>query len=380
MLAAVDLADLAGLPFDQQHPAVVGGDGGPAAVGGHGQAEDPAEPSGGQAARGGAGRQSGGGRELQGVLALGVGDPDRPLLAVGAEGARQPGPDAGLRGEGAGRAGAVGDPVHGTAHGDGAAAPGVVGGGGAEPAGGVHRERLEVGARPAEPDVQAARLGPVQVVQHPQFTGAGVDDPGAVGRGVPGVEAAEGGVPAQAGAVGEGGVQRAGALVVGEEGEAVADPQGVLDVAVEVLVEAGELAVAGGVDPQLARGAAPVALPPRGLAAHRRGQQHGRRAERHVADGSVGQGLGGAAVQRDGPGPGAAQGGLAVGGDHQHPAVGGPAAHLGLGVAPVGEAPGGSAVDRGGVHLGGRRPGWRSRRRWCRRARCAAGSPACGRR
>ncbi|MFE4060842.1 ABC transporter ATP-binding protein, partial [Streptomyces sp. NPDC059096] len=46
----------------------------------------PDEMSGGQAPRGGARGEAGGGRELQGVVALGVGHPHHPLLAVGAEG------------------------------------------------------------------------------------------------------------------------------------------------------------------------------------------------------------------------------------------------------------------------------------------------------
>ena len=117
-------------------------------------------------------------------------------------------PDTGPGGEGAGGAGAVGDPVDGAAHADGAAASGVVGGAGREPAGGAHGMRLPVDALPAEPDVEPARLGAVQVVEEPQFTGGGVDDPGAVGRGVPGVEVVEWGVPAQVGAVGQGGVER----------------------------------------------------------------------------------------------------------------------------------------------------------------------------
>ncbi len=353
VLAAVDLADLAALALDEQDPPVVRGDGDAAAVGGHGEVQHPAELPGGQAPRGGAGGEPGGGRELQGVVALGVRHPHHPFLAVGAEGARQPVAHAGRDGERAGGAGAVGDPVHPAAHRDGAAARGVVGGRGAEPVGGVDRVGLEVDAGAAEPDVQPARFRTVQVVQRPQFTGGGVDDAGAVGGGVPGVEAVERAVAAQVGAVGEGGVEGAGALVVGEEGDPVADPEGVLDVAVEVGVQPDELAVVLAVDPQLARRAAPVALPPGGLAAHRRGQQHGVRTLGDVADGPVRQGGRRSAVERDGARPAAAQAGLAVGAQGQDAAVGGPAADLGPDAAPVGEAPGGAAVDGGDVHLGG---------------------------
>ncbi|MDQ1045454.1 hypothetical protein QFZ76_003690 [Streptomyces sp. V4I2] len=335
------------------------GDRGPAAVGCHGEPEDPAQLSGGEAAWGGAGRVAGGGRELQGVVALGVRHPHHPFLALGAEGARQPGPDAGFGGEGAGRSGAVGDPVDGAAHGDRAAARGVVGGGRPEPAGGVHRERLPVGVLPAEPYVEAAGLGAVEVVEDPQFTGGGVHDPGAVPGRVPGVVAVEWGVPPQVGAVGEGGVQRADALVIGQEGDPVARPHGVLDVPVEVFVQPYELArtlpVADvPVDPQLARRTAPVPLPPGRLASHRRGQQdRAGTSVGDIADGSVRQGRGRASVERDRAGPAAAQAGLAVGAEREDLAVRSPAAHLGAGTAPVGQAFGRSAVDRGDVHLGG---------------------------
>ncbi len=352
VLAAVDLTDLAAVPFDEQDPPVVRGDGGLAAVGRHGEPEHPAELPGGEPARGGAGGAAGGGRELQRVLALGVGDPHHPLLALRAEGARQPGAYAVLVGERAGGARAVGDPVHGTAYGYGAAAAGVVGGGGTEPAGGANRLGLEVDALPAEPDLQAARLGAVEVVQDPQLAGGGVDDTGAVGGRVAGVEAVDRGVAAQVGAVGEGGVEGAGALVVGEERQPVTDPRRVLQVAVQLLVQPDEFAVALAVDPQLARGAAAVPLPPGGLPAHGGGEQHRVRPVRDVADRAVGQGGGGAAVERDRAGPGAAQRGLAVGAEREHLAVGGPAADLGPG-PPVRETGRGPAVQGREVHLGG---------------------------
>ena len=191
----------------------------------------------------------------------------------------QPGPDAGVAASA--RAGPARWVTQWTAPRTATALPRAVwsGGGGAEPAGGVHRERLPVGALAAEPDVQAARLGAVEVVEEPEFAGGRVDDPGAVagrraGRRTP----SRGGVPAQVGAVGEGGVQRADALVVGEEGDPLPRPHGVLDVAVQLLVQPYELAVALAVDPQLARRTAPVPLPPGGLAAHGRGEQdRGRR-------------------------------------------------------------------------------------------------------
>lgn len=129
-------------------------------------------------------------------------------------------------------------------------------------------------------------------------------------------------------------------------------PHRVLDVPVEVLVEPDELAVALPVDPQLARGAAPVPLP-MGRVAAAGGQQHGVRARGDVADRPVGQGLGGSAVERHGACPGTAQAGLAVRAQGEDPAVRGPAADLGPHAAPVGEPPGAAAVDGGDVHLGG---------------------------
>ncbi len=353
VVTAVHLPHLARLPLDEQQAAVVGGHGGAAAVGRHGEFQHPAERPGGEPAGRRARGEAGGGRELQGVVALGVRHPHHPLLAVGAERPGQPGPYAGRRGEGAGRAGAVGDPVDGAAYGDGTAARGVVGGRRPEPAGGVHRERLEIDALPAEPHVQPARLGPVQVVQHPQLAGAGVDDTGAVGGGVPGVETVEWGVPPQVRPVGEGGVERTGVLVVGQEGDALPHPHRVLDVAVQLLVDPYELPVALPVDPQLPGRASPVPLPPGGLASHRGGQQHRVRPVGDVADRPVRQGGGRSAVERDGTRPGAAQARLPLAGDRQDLAVGGPAAHLGLQAAPVGQPLGRAAVDRGDVHLGG---------------------------
>ncbi len=212
----------------------MGGDGGPAAVGCHGEAEDAPELSGGEPTRRGPRGDTGGRGELQRVVALRVRHPHGPLLAVHAEGAGQPGAYAVPGGEDAGGTGPVGDPVHGTAHPDGAAASGVVGRAGPEPPGGADGMGLEVDALPAEPDVEPTRLGPVQVVEEPQFTGGGVDDTAAVARGVPGVEPVDRGVPPQVGPVGQGRVQRPDPFVIGEEGDALPDPHRVLEVPVEV--------------------------------------------------------------------------------------------------------------------------------------------------
>ena len=71
------------------------------------------------------------------------------------------------------------------------------------------------------------------------------------------------GVPAQVGAVREHRVDVAPALVVGQEDHPVAHPVGVLQLGVELAEQPAELAAAVRVDPQLAGGAAPVALPGR---------------------------------------------------------------------------------------------------------------------
>ena len=111
VLAAVDLAHLARLAFDEQDAPVVRGDGGPAAVGRDGEAQNAAELPRRQPARCGRGREAGRRRELERVLALRVGHPDDMLLAVHAEGPRRPGPYAGLLGERPRGPVPMGDPV-----------------------------------------------------------------------------------------------------------------------------------------------------------------------------------------------------------------------------------------------------------------------------
>src|SRR5690606_9496430 len=241
----------AGLDVDDQEAAVVGGDGGVLAVGRGCQGEDAPELAGGQRAD-----LAAGGADLQAVLAGGVGDPDG--AAGGVEHARQPYPDAGLGAEGAGGAVAVGDPVGGAADLDGAGAAGLVRG---EPADLGGRRSLGAGrARPAGLDVEPVRFR-VQAFQQPEVAGVAVDDPLAVGGGVAGVDLLVAGVPAQVGAVGQGGVDVPGAVAVGQEGDSVADPHGGPVLGGAVGEQAGELSGAFGVDPDLARGAAAVALP-----------------------------------------------------------------------------------------------------------------------
>ncbi len=106
------------------------------------------------------------------------------------------------------------------------------------------------------------------------------------------------------------------------------------------------------VQPEPAGGPAAVALPGGGLVRCRAGEQQRPVlprdvGDRDVGDGAPGQPAAGVAVEGDGVGPGEVREGLAVRGDGEDAAVGRPAAHAGVGAAPVGE-PGGRAALHGG--------------------------------
>src|SRR5690606_4495629 len=307
-LAAVVLAGA-----EEQQPAVVGGDGEPLALGVRDEFQDPAQPSGGEPPGGALAAGAGQGGDLDGVLALGVGDVGD--LPGRAEHLREPDPHARGVGEGAGGAVAVGEPVQAAADHDGAGPARFVDGDGVQVLCGGHLVAAASGARAAEAHVEAVREGPGgQVVHHPQVAGAAVDDPGAVAGGVPGVEGVVVGVAAQGGAVVGAGVEVADALVVGEEG----DPSGDEHRGVQVAVDAVEQPPA--VQPQPARGAAPVALPGGGFVRRGAGEQQGLAfAVDHggldVADRAPGQLAAGAAVAGQLVGPGEVGEGFAVRGD-----------------------------------------------------------------
>ena len=163
-------------------------------------------------------------------------------------------------------------------------------------------------------------------------------------------------VAAQVGAVGQHGIKVPVALVVGEEGDPSVNPHRVGQVAVQLGGEAFELAVSVAVDPELAGGAAPVALPPGGLAGEHAGQDNGP----FVADdGSERDGFHRAQRQLGGPaaregqavGVGEAAVGLAEGARDQDVAVGGEALDLGGGVAEVAQLAVAAAVDVRGDNL-----------------------------
>src|SRR3954470_18269559 len=82
-------------------------------------------------------------------------------------------------------------------------------------------------------------------------------------------------VAPQVAAVGQHRVEVSVALVVGQERDPVLDPKRVCEVAVQSGGEPLEFTVSVGVDPQLARRAATVALPPGGLPREHAGEHYG---------------------------------------------------------------------------------------------------------
>ncbi|CAM5422076.1 hypothetical protein SALBM311S_11003 [Streptomyces alboniger] len=239
---------------DQKQPSVVRGDGQPLALGVGDQFQHPPQLARRQAPGLAMSRRPGEIGDLDRVLALRV----RHVrdLAARAEHLREPDPYPGGVGDRTGGAVPVGEPVQAPPDDDGARAARLVDRDAVHVLGGRDLVRTASRARPAQPDVEPTRYGVGgQVVDDPQVAPALVHHPAAVARRVPGVERVVVGVPAQVGAVVGAGVEVADALVVGEEGDPVADEQG----GVEVAVQVGEDPLP--VQPQPARGTAPVALP-----------------------------------------------------------------------------------------------------------------------
>ncbi|GHI33689.1 hypothetical protein Sdagh_54190 [Streptomyces daghestanicus] len=342
---------------EQQQPAVVRGDRQSPARRVGDRLQHPAQPPGGQPARlpaaGGPGQVG----DLHGVLAAGVGDAGDP--AAPAEHLRQPDPDPGGVGEGAGGTVPVGEPVQAAAHHHRAGPARLVHGDAVDVLGGGHLVGTQSRAGAVEPDVQAARPGVRrEVVDDPQLARALVDHAGAVARRVPGVEGVVVGVPAQAGAVVRARVQVADALVVGEEGDPAAGEQGGVQMPAEPFEEPLT------VQPEPAGGAAPVALPGGGLVRRGAGEQQGAAlaaqfGDLEVGDRAPGQLAARVAVARDLVRPGQMGERLALRGDgeHRRRAVRRrrrPAADPGVERAPVGELPPRPARRGHQVHLGQR--------------------------
>ena len=376
VLGAGDLPDLAGGHVGDQHPAVVRGQREPAAVRGRGQLQHPAELAAAEPAR----RRAAVGRgDLDRVVAVGVGDPGDLRHRVlrgggGAEHLRQPGPHARGVGQRRGRAVPGGQPVHGAEHLDRAGPAGAVGRDVADLVAGAERAGPAGGARAGQVDLEPPRLR-VQPVEQPEVAVHLPDQPGAVGTQRPRVRIAVVAVPAQVGAVRADRVDVAPALVVGDEHDPVADPVRVLQLGRVVAEQPLERAAAVAVDPQLAGGAAAVALPGRAgppLVGAEHDRAAGTRGDRVTRP--VRQALGGGrAVQRQRPGPDPAAERLAGRGARHHPAVRQPAGDPGVRVAPVGQPGGRAARDRHRVHLRRAVPGAGERDRLAVRRQPRAG-------
>ncbi len=222
------LAHLAGSHVHHEQAAVARGNGDGRPVRRGRQVRNPAELARGQPARapGGQAGRDVGGRDLQRLLAIGVGHPHD--LAGPAQHPGEPRPQRNR--ERAGGPVAVGQPVHGAADLHRAGPAGVIAGqivqvvlGGDQP--GAARR-----GRGGELDVDRPGLAG-QVVQDPDVPRAVVHDALAVGARVAGVEAVVVGVPPQIGAVQRARVQVARALVVGEEHQPPGDDHRAADLA-----------------------------------------------------------------------------------------------------------------------------------------------------
>ena len=186
-------------------------------------------------------------------------------------------------------------------------------------------------------------------VEQPDLRAALVDDATAVAGSVARVEVGMVGVPLQAAAVGQARVQVAHALEVGQEVDAAADPHRAGDVAGQ-LGDAAEAAVALGVDPQVAGGAAAVALPARRVGGVAADHLRLARAEGKVVHRPERQQLRQPAVDTEREGAMVAHERLAVRADEQDATVGREAAHHRVGAEP-GHPPRRTALGRHQEHL-----------------------------
>ena len=227
-------------------------------------------------------------------------------------------------------------------------------------AGRMEAERLQVLAGGDEP---ARRLRPVRGradldlavalarrVEQADLRAALVDDAPAVGLRMAGVEGLVVGVPAQLAAVGPARVEVADAVAVAEEPDPAVEPHRAGEVARQRL-HPPEAAVAFGIDPQRAGGAAAIALPARRVGGVAADHLALARPEGEVVDLAPGQRPRRAAGGADDEGVMVAEEGLALGGDVDDLARRRPAAHLRVGAEP-GEAARRAALGRHDVDLG----------------------------
>ena len=187
--------------------------------------------------------------DLERVVTVGIGHPDR-AAGLARKYPRQPGAHAGGVGERAHRAVAVGEPLHGAVHVDGARATLAVDRhrlGGAE-----RRADLGHGRLPADPsagkfDLDGDRFDVggerVEAIEHAralvdELRRAALEVAGEIAGVVAGVIA----VPAQVGAVGEHRVDVAVALVIGHERQPVAEPDRIGELTVQLREQPLELA------------------------------------------------------------------------------------------------------------------------------------------
>ncbi len=289
--------------------------------------------------------------DLEAVHAARVADPHD--LPVAAQHPGHPGPHVRVDGQRPAGAVPVGEPVHRAPDLDHAGQAGVVAGQVAQVVRGRHQAGRQRGGRRPQADVEppggAVRR---QIIQEPQLAAALIDDPGAVGGGLPGVSAVVIGVPEQAGTVQPAGVDVRRALVVGQEGQPVTDQHG----AGELPREPGQDALEGSTvrrGPQPPRGPAPVPLPVRRVTSPAAVQQGpGRLLQVQVGDRAERQPPRRAAIHRDLVRPALPLEGLGARAEGQHLAAGGPPAHPGQLITPVSKAAGPLAVHPGQVHLG----------------------------
>ena len=165
----------------------------------------------------------------------------------------------------------------------------------------------------------------VRRVEQPEVGATLIDDTPAIGLGMAGVVVVVVAVAAQITLVWQAGVEIAHALGVGKEVDAVADPHRVGQVALEP-AHPSKCSAAFGVDPEVPRRPATVALPARRVGGVASDEAGSGGAEGEVVDLPIGQHLRRAPQRVERPGAVVAKERLAEGRDEQDPALRSPAA------------------------------------------------------